>query len=283
MGQAIVTSHSPYVIEQFEPEDIVMLHREGAGTLVGTRPDSGGFKPKSYRAQRRQFAEAILARAVVVTEGPTESALLPVASSILEDEGGAYTHFDLAGVSIFTAEGDGDVPRWGQIFKALGKKVYGLRDKQSVAPTPQVQQQLAEYDHFWESPEKGLELLLINQTTAAVHRRFLAAAVERDDYPSGVAKYAATMTEGEVTALAMQVLMARKGDGYAYGALFVEHCQSAADLPDFLRTVLTEIDEAMRPPISESGASVAGSSPAEASAPEGGESTMAASSEAHDD
>lgn len=277
MGQAIVTSHSPYVIEQFEPEDIVMLHREGAGTLIGTRPDSGGFKPKNYRAQRRQFAEAILARAVVVTEGSTESALLPVASSILENEGGDYTHLDLAGVSIFTAEGDDDVPRWGQIFKALGKKVYGFRDKQAVAPTPQIQQQLDEYDQFWESPEKGLEFLLINQTAAVVHRRFLEAAVRRADYPSGAAKYVGTMTDLEVTDLATIVLKARKGEGFAYGALFVEQCQTAAELPTFLCTVLTQIDKAIQPPISGPGELPTESSPTEASKPEGGGAEEASS------
>lgn len=247
MGQAIVTSHSPYVIEQFEPEDIVMLNREGAGTLAGTRPESGGFKPKAYRAQRRQFAEAILARAVIVVEGSTEAALLPVASSILEEAGADYTHLDLAGISIFTADGDDDVPRWGPIFKALDKQVFGFRDKQAAAPETQVQQQLDEFDTFWDSPETGIEQLLANQTTPAVHRRFLEAATTRTDYPSGVAKYAETMTDPQVATLATQVLKARKGEGFAYGALFIEHCQTAAELPEFLRTVLLKIDEVLRP------------------------------------
>lgn len=247
MGQAIVTSHSPYVIEQFEPEDIVMLNRVGAGTLAGTRPDSGGFKPKAYRAQRRQFAEAILACAVIVVEGSTEAALLPVASSILEAAGADYTHLDLAGISIFTADGDGDVPRWGPIFKSLDKQVFGFRDKQAAAPETEVQQQLSEFDTFWDSPETGIEHLLIKQTRPAVHRRFLEAAIARADYPSSVAQYAETMTDPEVAALATQVLKARKGEGFAYGALFIEHCQTAAELPEFLRTVLLKIDEVLRP------------------------------------
>ena len=33
MGQAIVTSHSPYVIERFTPEEIVVLTRDDTGTL----------------------------------------------------------------------------------------------------------------------------------------------------------------------------------------------------------------------------------------------------------
>lgn len=246
MGQAIVTSHSPYVIEQFEPEDIVMLNRDSPGTLIGTRPDSGGFKPKAYRAQRRQFAEAILARAILVVEGSTEAALLPVASSILEDADPDYTHLDLAGISIFTADGDGDVPRWGPIFKALDKQVFGFRDKQAASPAADVQAQLDVFDKFWESTEVGVEGVLVNQTNLAVHRRFLEVAVSRADYPP-VAKYVPTMTDAEVTDLAKQVLKARKGDGFAYGALFVEQCQNEAELPEFLKSVLLEIDEALRP------------------------------------
>lgn len=249
MGQVIVTSHSPYVIEQFEPEDIVMLDREGPGTLVGRRPDAGGFKPKAYRAQRRQFAEAILARGVIVVEGSTEAAMLPVASSILEQEMTSYSHLDLAGVSVFTADGDGDVPRWGPIFKALGKLVYGFRDKQTTIPNTDVQGQLDAFDKFWESPHTGVELLLVNQTDAVVHRRFLASVTERPDYPSGVARYTAAMSDSDAADLAIKVLKARKGEGWAYGALFIEQCQTGAELPEFLRSVLVEIDDALQPAV----------------------------------
>jgi len=252
MGQAIVTSHSPYVIEQFGPEDIVMLNREGPGRLVGTRIDPGGFKPKAYWAQRRQFAEAILARGVLVVEGATEAVLLPVASSILEQDDPDYTHLDLAGVSIFTADGDGDVPRWGPIFKALDKQVFGFRDKQAAASSAEAEQQINVFDKFWESPETGVEHLLINQTSPAVHRRFLETVFTRSDYPSGEPRYAATLTEDEATTLAFKVLKARKGDGFAYGALFVEQCRTEGELPEFLRSVLREIDEALRPLVAES-------------------------------
>jgi putative ATP-dependent endonuclease of the OLD family len=247
MGQAIVTSHSPYVIEQFEPEDIVMLNRDGPGKLRGTRPEPAGFKPKAYRAQRRQFAEAILARAVVVVEGSTEAALLPVASSILEQENADYTHFDLAGVSIFTADGDADVPRWAPIFKALDKQVFGFRDKQAAAPPADVQSQLDQFDKFWESPESGVEYLLVKHTDPLVHRRFLASIAERSDYPSGVATYDASASDSDAADLAVTVLKARKGEGFAYGALFVEQCQTVGELPEFLRSLLLEIDEALRP------------------------------------
>ena len=84
MGQSIVTSHSPYVIEQFDPAQIVILNRDEGGALTGQQIDPQSVKPKTYRTERRQFAEAILSRAVLVVEGSTEASLFPVASSIME-------------------------------------------------------------------------------------------------------------------------------------------------------------------------------------------------------
>ncbi len=247
MGQTIVTSHSPYVIEHFEPEDIVMLNRHDGGRLIGTRPDLVELKPKAYRAQRRQFAEAILARAVIVVEGSTEAVLLPIASALLEKGLDGYTHFDLAGVSIFVAEGDDDVPRWGPAFKALDKRVFGFRDKQRGTPSTETQTQLDAFDKFWESPQSGIEQLLVRQTSATVHRRFLKSVALRADYPTKLKAYDDTLTNLEVAKLACQVLKARKGEGYAYGVLFLDECETVGDLPEFLRTVLIEIDNALRP------------------------------------
>ncbi len=115
MGQSIVTSHSAPVIEQFEPDSIVMLHREGA-RLMGSPIDASKVKRKTFMTERRQFAEAILARGVLVVEGSTEAVVYPAISSALETFRSDYTHLDFAGVSVFTASGDGDVDRYGPIF-----------------------------------------------------------------------------------------------------------------------------------------------------------------------
>jgi putative ATP-dependent endonuclease of OLD family len=68
MGQSIVTSHSPYVIEQFDLRQVVILSRDAAGKLSGQPINTKDVKPKTYRTERRQFAEAILSRAVLVVE-----------------------------------------------------------------------------------------------------------------------------------------------------------------------------------------------------------------------
>jgi putative ATP-dependent endonuclease of OLD family len=248
MGQTIVTSHSPYVIEQFDPKEVVMLCRSTSKELVGTPIDTHGIKPKTYRAERRQFAEAILSNAVIVVEGSTEASLLPVASGVLEaarpDE--EYTHLDLAGISIYEASGDGDVPRFGPIFRALDKTPFGIVDKQSSSPTEDVKDKCASFEEFWESPEKGVEKLLTQQMTPAVLRRFLEEVSTQSDYPAQDAPYSSSATDDEVRDVAFNALKARKGHGYGYAALLIEQCQTEEELPEFLRTVLLTIDEKLR-------------------------------------
>jgi len=246
MGQSIITSHSPYVIEQFDPEQIVILNRDEAGALSGQPIDAQTVKPKTFRTERRQFAEAILSRAVLVVEGSTEAALFPVASSIMEASLGAdaYTHFDLAGVSVFNAGGDGSVPRHGPVFSALGKLSFGFYDKPDAALTQDTLDKLKGYTQVWESPEKGIENVLIKQTPIAVVRRFLDEVKDRTDYPA-VGAYDPAAGDADVAALAVKVLKARKGDAHSYAAKLISHCQNAAELPATIREILETIHKAL--------------------------------------
>ena len=249
MGQTIVTSHSPYVIEQFEPEDIVMLGRETDGTLTGVPIDPAGVKLKSYRTQRRQFSEAILSRGVLVVEGQTEASIMPIASSVLEESEEGYLHLDLAGVSIFTANGDGDVPRWGPIFRALGKIPLALYDKQAKPYDAEALADLLAYEEHWESPELSIEDLLVNQVQVAVLRRFLDKMVEREDFPVHQTTYDATKADSELPTIARKVLKARKGDAWGYAAMLIDQCQNRTELPAFLVDILNRINELIAPSV----------------------------------
>ena len=101
------------MIEQFEPEQIVMLNRGADGNLSGKPIDTRDIKVKTFKTERKQFSEADLSRAVLVVEGSTEVAMFLEASSVLERLRGQknYAHFDLAGLTVFNAGGDGSVPR----------------------------------------------------------------------------------------------------------------------------------------------------------------------------
>jgi len=250
MGQTIITSHSPYVIEQFEPEQIVMLTRSNGGGMAGEPIDTTGIKVKTFKTERKQFAEAVLSRAVLVVEGSTEAVILTEASTVLENARGTdnYAHFDLAGVTVFNAGGDGSVPRYGPIFKSLGKQSFGLFDKQTAPLPADAQTKLADYTAYWESPQKGVEALLVTEMGAATQRRFLDKVKARTDYPTGCSQPTAGMSDDEVKKLTKNVLKARKGDAYGYAALLIAECQTEAELPATILTVLDKIQELVAPP-----------------------------------
>lgn len=247
MGQSIVTSHSPYVIEQFDPENVVILSRDG-DALSGVPIDTMSVKPKTYRTQRHQFAEAILSRAVFVLEGQTEMVAVHAVSSALEKFRDDYAHIDLTGVSLFNAGNDREVPRYAPIFKALGKRVYGMRDKLNAPDAADAAENVKSFDKFWESPEAGIEQLLVKEVPTHVLRSFLDEVVLRYDYPTNVSYVAEKVADADLAALAAKVLKARKGDafGFGYTGVLIEQCKAEAELPGFIRDALVVINEQLQ-------------------------------------
>ena len=248
MGQSIVTSHSPYIIEQYEAENVVVLGRDDKSCFTGKPIDRSAIEQKNYRAQRRQFAEAILSRAVFVVEGATEVAAVNATSIALERFHAGYSHIDLSGVSLFNAGGDQEAPKYGPIFKALGKPVFGMRDKPNRQDQPGTRDNIDAYDKFWESPESGVERILVDQVPESVLHGFFKKVSPRPDYPANCG-YNASMEGKELKALAQKVLKARKGDsyGYSYAAILIEQCQSENELPSFIRYALLYIDRYLTP------------------------------------
>lgn len=251
MGQAIVTSHSPYVIEKFDPARVVVLNRDSSGVLTSSNvvlPDD--FKLKRYRSNRRQFAEAVLASAVLVVEGSTEASLLPVVADVLDQDPSVnYLHIDLAGVSIFDAQNDVSVPLYAPIFKRMGKPVFGLHDTPANPFDPALAAKTADFSLYEVIPYSGIEELLAAEIPVNVQRSFLGSVLNRPDYPTACGRVDATTPDGEVRAITSRVLKARKGSGSGYAAILVAECSSLADLPSTLANFLLTIDAELRPSV----------------------------------
>jgi putative ATP-dependent endonuclease of OLD family len=241
MGQAIVTSHSPYVIERFDPEEVVVLSRDDTGTLTSCPVDlAGHIKPKRYRDQRRQFAEAVLANAVLVVEGATEVAVYLAVADVLDAAGTpGYQHPDLAGLTLFDAGSDSAVPGFAPVFTAMGKTVFGAHDTMKKPYTDDQKKQAASFAIHYEIPYLGMEDLLVTEVSPAALRRFLAAAASRDDYPVDAGFLSEAATDGQVMALAKEVLKARKAS--QYGPLVIAECH-AAELPPSLAKLMLDIN-----------------------------------------
>ncbi|MFD7923987.1 ATP-dependent endonuclease [Streptomyces sp. NPDC059740] len=249
MGQAIVTSHSPYVIDKFDPAQIVVLGRDEDGTLSSSPvvlPQ--GFKAKRFSTNRRQFAEAVLARAVLVVEGSTEADLVPVIADVLEQDPSVvdYVHPDLAGVSVFNAGGDHAVPAFAPLFKSLDKRVYGIHDTPTKPLSEDVVAKADDFALYRVIDYKRVEDLLVAEVPAEVQRRFLSVAGERSDYPVQCGWLRQDMDDAEVAQLVRSVLMKHKGSGYA--ALLVSQCTNRRELPASIVEFLLEVNADLYPP-----------------------------------
>lgn len=248
MQQAILTTHSPFVLEQFEPEDVVILNRAEDCELTGKHVEIAGIKAKTYRGNlRRILAEAMLGTGVICVEGVSDAEVLSSASDVLEEgyDPGTYTPLDLSGVTIVQCEGDGGILRYGAFFKSLGKEIYAFYDKQANGDIADDIDHL--FDASWQLNQTGIEFLLAEEVAIAVLRRFLKSASKWEDYPSNPAKpalftYDADLEDDEVRKLAKRVLKVRKGSGYA-GRL-VELCEPD-DLPEIVVEALETISEAL--------------------------------------
>lgn len=242
MGQTIVTSHSPYVIERFDPDEIVVLKRDDNGTLSSCTIDLGeDIKPKKYREQRRQFAEAVLANAVLVVEGGTEVATYLAVADVLDaDSATDYQHPDLAGLTVFDAGGDARVPLYGPVFTALGKTVFGAHDTPNTPLTDDQNTKTKSFAIHLDIGYPGIEDLLVAEIAPDILRDFLAAASSRTDYPQHVGPVPVGAADEQVIVLAKKVLKARKG-AETLAPLLIAEC-GPAQLPPTLAKLMLDIN-----------------------------------------
>lgn len=173
-AQSILTSHSPYVLEEFGLDQTVILSRSNQGELTQASielPDS--VKHKRYRQEfRTRFCEALLSRRVLIAEGDTEAAALPVVARRLADlDSVKYASLEALGITVINAGTDSQIADLGKLYKGLGKRVFGFCDKQ----TDQAKQAIeVEVDKLFMHDEKGIEDLVLKNTTIEAMNRFSA-------------------------------------------------------------------------------------------------------------
>ena len=237
MDQSILTTHSPFVLEQYDPANVLLLERGNGGAASARRIEVTGIKAKAYRGNlRRVLAEAMLGNGVLCVEGVSDGEVIYAASAVLEanSQEGTYTPLDLSGVTVVQCEGDGGLLRYGQFFSGLGLKSYAFYDRRK---NEEISDSIEEtFDAAWELEHTGIEFLLAEETTINVIHRFLAEASAWDDYPRnanrlGLFTYDPDADDNDVREVCKKVLRSRKGSGYAQR--MVELC-SDDELPEII-------------------------------------------------
>jgi len=171
-SQAIFTSHSPYVLEEFALSEAVVLSRGSDGAVTQsaiTLPDS--VKRKRYRQEfRTRFCEGLLASRVLVAEGATEATSLPAAARRLAELNPArYASLEALGVCTIDAGGETNIADMAALYGALGKRLFAVCDKQSAEDEAAIK---AKVDTLFMHAEDSMEDLVLKGSEVAALERF---------------------------------------------------------------------------------------------------------------
>lgn len=236
--QCLVTSHSPYVIEKFEPARINLLRRSADAEVSGNPVTLGNMKAKTYRRYvRRGLAEAMLGRGVVIAEGLTEQlSLVAVAEKMCAADDECYP-LDLAGVTLISADGDGNISELGGFFATLGLPTFAFLDHKK-RPAKEAQA-LADtgFVILCETAFPGMEDLLASEVP--LDRQWDYLSYLRDEELAPKAGIPPDRPEEEaVRTLTRNVLKDHKGWGRA--AELIELCDSP-ELPPSITEFLGQL------------------------------------------
>lgn len=243
--QCFITSHSPYVIECFEPDGIVKLNRDNQGGLTGIAVKlPTGMKEKTYRHNfRRALAEAMLSRGVIVGEGISEQDALLTAAEKMESNKPNLYPLDVAGVCVINAEGDGNLEKMGAFFKEIGIPAFAFFDRKKRTDA-EVAALAGVYDIATEIAQKGAETLMAEETPIDRQWQYLEALRAEDE--ENKFKIPATRPEDDtLRKLTVATLKSLKGEGGA--ARLLDTC-TLDELPVTITTFLDEIYERYPPP-----------------------------------
>ncbi|MCW4384183.1 AAA family ATPase [Salinibacterium sp. SYSU T00001] len=253
-GQAIFTTHSPYVLEEFEPEQMTVTSRtHSTGELSGTRVTlPASLRVKAFRTGiRTRFCEALLARRVLVTEGDTEAAsYAALAKTAARANPARFARLDTRGWAIFDAQGETNVAGFAAFFRGLGKNVASVFDQQPVDRLAEIE---ASSDIAFEQPYAGFEDLVLAEVPISAQRSYVDALVADGVWPAHVPE-PADGTDSAYAETLKKLLPKTKGDRFAADLV------SGLAEPDFPPTMasvlegLKEASEALAPAVAEAGA-----------------------------
>ena len=245
-SQALFTSHSPYVLEEFATEETVVLTRDSGGLLRQMSialPDN--VKPKRYRQEfRTRFCEGLLARRILVAEGPTEYSAFPVVCRRLAElNPGNYLSLEALGICIVDADGEKNVPGMAQLYKELGKRTFAICDKQGDVNKELIEGQV---ERLLMHEEKGFEDLILKGTTEDALKRFAGQV----DWPQHLLQKYPDPVANANAALGEYFSWAKGNWGIAD---FLAQC-SEAEIPIWLREAAQALKAACIPVTSAGGA-----------------------------
>lgn len=245
--QAFVTSHSPFVIEKFEPSKTLLLARNAGVVTARKVSDATGLKDNDYkRFSRSGLSECMLGRAAIVVEGVTELHAMPVVARRMEENDPTLQPLDIAGVAFFDADGESNMPKFGKFFNTLGLRTFAFYDLDyKKTRKPEQAQALADnYEINVEHAYKGFEGLVSAEVPVDRLWSFLST-LKANDENGNVSIPDDRPADEVIRNLAKEALGSNKGAGWS--ARLFEECE-LHELPVTVTTFLASVYALFPPP-----------------------------------
>jgi putative ATP-dependent endonuclease of OLD family len=244
-SQAFVTSHSPFVIERFEPSNTLLLSRDAGHVSSKKISAAAGLSDREFKQFARWgLCECVLGKGAVVVEGLTEFHALPVAAARLEleePEASGGSPLDILGATFFYAGGESNMPKFGKFFRTLGLKTFAFYDLNPKRQDTATRAFAEHYDINCEHAYKGFEDLVAHEMRAERLWTFLND-LKTNGEAGDVGIPASRPADAEIRKLAAEALKSGKGAGWA--ARLFDEC-AYEELPPTALKFLREVYAAM--------------------------------------
>lgn len=237
--QALFTSHSPYVLEEFDADDVLVVSRDKGVMKVVAAGTPPAVRDKAYQEEfRKRFCESLLARRVLIAEGRTEVDVYSAAARKLQKlHPDRSLSFELLGISVVNAGTDSQIAPLGEYYDQMNKKVYAVFDKQEDDARNSI---FLAVDYAYEADEHGIENVVLKGIDYSVLLRYGEKLVSEKEWPSHLSDYTpkASMTEEELRAALFKYFKWSKGNGSL--ASLVVFCDEH-EMPAFVRDTIYNI------------------------------------------
>jgi len=232
-SQSLFTSHSPYVLEEFDIENIIVLSRDDASFLcqhVIALPKSVKMK-RFHQEFRTRFCEGLLSRRVLLAEGATEADSISAVFRRLEEiDSTTYSSLESLGICTIDAGSDSQIKDLAILYSSLGKETYAICDKQDEAEKVAIEGVVSQ---LFMHEEKGFEDLILKNTTIEAMQRF----AKEVDWPEKVTnKY--PKPEDEIYEALKLYFRGKKAEKVA--AEFLVQCEEE-EIPEWLKDTCIKI------------------------------------------
>lgn len=237
--QALFTSHSPYVLEEFPPENILVIAKIDGLLFSAPAGMPPAVKTKKYREEfRRRFCESLLSRRVLITEGRTEYDVYMTAARKMQAFHPERSYaFELLGITLVNAETDSQVAILGEYYKKLNKTVYAVFDKQVDDAGKEIRQNI---DFAYEAQEHGIENVVLKNIEFSVLLEYSLHLVSDNAWPEHLTnkKPHAQMNPDELYEALFEYFKWSKGNGSL--ADLIDFCNEEK-MPPFIKNTIIKI------------------------------------------